>query len=200
MKIWNAVKAFISHYFGDESAAINETMKYGPVRVDAVDPETNMIWCSSPLPVDYPAVDQSEEIIDDGFGNKWVNHCCKCGQATLEVVRPGKVQCHSDVCNPSEEPAVLPGPITNVPNLPSTYAIAWDVAAHEVKPKYEVLDAFLLDLCGDWPLSSYRVEGDRVIFPASFAGDKVRIEYTIDGAYTSKTVRLKRRNENRANN
>ena len=32
-------------------------------------------------------------IIEDGFGNAWANWCHECERYSLEVVRPGKVQC-----------------------------------------------------------------------------------------------------------
>ena len=34
-----------------------------------------------------------EETIEDGFGNAWSAYCPDCGQKTVSVVRPGKVQC-----------------------------------------------------------------------------------------------------------
>lgn len=36
---------------------------------------------------------QKEETIEDGFGNFWSKKCAMCGKMTMEVVRPGKVQC-----------------------------------------------------------------------------------------------------------
>ena len=38
-----------------------------------------------------PAV--SEPVIEDGFGNVWSARCPDCGELTMVVVRPGKVQC-----------------------------------------------------------------------------------------------------------
>ena len=32
-------------------------------------------------------------VIEDGFGNAWANWCHECERYSLEVVRPGKVQC-----------------------------------------------------------------------------------------------------------
>ena len=32
-------------------------------------------------------------LISDGFGNYWSAICPECGQRTMQVVRPGKVQC-----------------------------------------------------------------------------------------------------------
>ena len=34
------------------------------------------------------------KMLDDGFGNIWVNWCDKCKSPSLEIVRPGKVQCY----------------------------------------------------------------------------------------------------------
>jgi hypothetical protein len=36
--------------------------------------------------------------IEDGFGNAWSETCPTCGEQSMEVVRPGKVQCVSDKC------------------------------------------------------------------------------------------------------
>ena len=33
------------------------------------------------------------QIISDGFGNHWSAYCSMCGNKTIQVVRPGKVQC-----------------------------------------------------------------------------------------------------------
>ena len=33
------------------------------------------------------------DFISDGFGNYWSAYCPQCGRRSLEVVRPGKVQC-----------------------------------------------------------------------------------------------------------
>jgi hypothetical protein len=34
------------------------------------------------------------KVLDDGFGNTWINQCGNCKKiGTLEIVRPGKVQC-----------------------------------------------------------------------------------------------------------
>lgn len=47
--------------------------------------------------VDDPArYDSHDEQIGDGFGNVWSKTCPECGQDTLEVVRPGKVQCAAE--------------------------------------------------------------------------------------------------------
>ena len=35
----------------------------------------------------------SEEVISDGFGSSWSRTCPTCKQKTMEIVRPGKVQC-----------------------------------------------------------------------------------------------------------
>ena len=34
-----------------------------------------------------------DNIIDDGFGNMWSKTCPECGKESMEIVRPGKVQC-----------------------------------------------------------------------------------------------------------
>ena len=34
-----------------------------------------------------------EDTINDGFGNVWSAWCHNCKQKTMEIVRPGKVQC-----------------------------------------------------------------------------------------------------------
>ena len=36
---------------------------------------------------------RSGEVITDGFGNYWSPWCYRCGDKTMRVVRPGKVQC-----------------------------------------------------------------------------------------------------------
>lgn len=41
----------------------------------------------------YPKRAEIEDYLDDGFGNRWSPICGNCGQKTLEIVRPGKVQC-----------------------------------------------------------------------------------------------------------
>jgi hypothetical protein len=33
------------------------------------------------------------ETIDDGFGGVWSKTCPECGRKSMQVVRPGKVQC-----------------------------------------------------------------------------------------------------------
>jgi len=35
----------------------------------------------------------SNDIIDDGFGNQWSAYCAMCGRKSMQIVRPGKVQC-----------------------------------------------------------------------------------------------------------
>lgn len=42
---------------------------------------------------DVPAGSVESRTIDDGFGGYWAVECPMCGQATMTVVRPGKVQC-----------------------------------------------------------------------------------------------------------
>lgn len=32
-------------------------------------------------------------ILDDGFGNQWPKTCPDCGEQSMQIVRPGKVQC-----------------------------------------------------------------------------------------------------------
>lgn len=39
-----------------------------------------------------------EKTIEDGFGNAWSITCPRCGDDSMSVVRPGKVQCDSDKC------------------------------------------------------------------------------------------------------
>ena len=34
-----------------------------------------------------------DKIIEDGFGNRWYIKCPICNQDSMEIVRPGKVQC-----------------------------------------------------------------------------------------------------------
>jgi len=34
-----------------------------------------------------------ETVIDDGFGNSWSKTCPMCHMQTMQIVRPGKVQC-----------------------------------------------------------------------------------------------------------
>jgi hypothetical protein len=36
---------------------------------------------------------RASEIIEDGFGSAWSKRCPTCGENTMQVVRPGKVQC-----------------------------------------------------------------------------------------------------------
>ena len=33
------------------------------------------------------------EVIEDGFGSSWSAYCAQCGEKTMQIVRPGKVQC-----------------------------------------------------------------------------------------------------------
>jgi hypothetical protein len=37
--------------------------------------------------------EQKEPTIEDGFGSVWSQKCPECGHLSMEVVRPGKVQC-----------------------------------------------------------------------------------------------------------
>jgi hypothetical protein len=39
------------------------------------------------------AYENQAKILDDGFGSKFSVICEKCGKETMEIVRPGKVQC-----------------------------------------------------------------------------------------------------------
>jgi hypothetical protein len=39
--------------------------------------------------------DIENDTISDGFGSEWNSYCPKCGKKTMEVVRPGKVQCNN---------------------------------------------------------------------------------------------------------
>ena len=48
------------------------------------DPHDNLIW---------ELLDEVDKWITDGFGNTWSSTCLKCGKKTMEIVRPGKVQC-----------------------------------------------------------------------------------------------------------
>lgn len=34
-----------------------------------------------------------EDVIEDGFGSSWSAYCPECGNKSMHVVRPGKVQC-----------------------------------------------------------------------------------------------------------
>ena len=36
---------------------------------------------------------EMKETISDGFGNEWSAYCPTCGQKSMQIVRPGKVQC-----------------------------------------------------------------------------------------------------------
>jgi len=36
---------------------------------------------------------KQDDIIEDGYGGAWSIVCCMCGARTMQVVRPGKVQC-----------------------------------------------------------------------------------------------------------
>ena len=36
-----------------------------------------------------------EDIIEDGFGSMWSAFCPRCGEKSMSVVRPGKVQCNN---------------------------------------------------------------------------------------------------------
>lgn len=47
---------------------------------------------------EVPSIEDSEEsetpdIIDDGFGNAWSAWCPTCQKKSMQIVRPGKVQC-----------------------------------------------------------------------------------------------------------
>jgi hypothetical protein len=46
-------------------------------------------------PNNIPAVDDpsEEDTISDGFGSVWSAICPQCHERTIEIVRPGKVQC-----------------------------------------------------------------------------------------------------------
>jgi hypothetical protein len=47
-----------------------------------------------PMPAASPVTDtQHEGIISDGFGGSWSIICPECGKPSMEIVRPGKVQC-----------------------------------------------------------------------------------------------------------
>lgn len=45
------------------------------------------------VPGKYNQIIEDRDIIYDGFGSAWSSTCPECGQKTMEVVRPGKVQC-----------------------------------------------------------------------------------------------------------
>jgi hypothetical protein len=36
---------------------------------------------------------EDDDTIDDGFNNAWSKTCLECGRKSMQVVRPGKVQC-----------------------------------------------------------------------------------------------------------
>ena len=36
---------------------------------------------------------RDDDTISDGFGSAWSAWCPSCGEKTMEIVRPGKVQC-----------------------------------------------------------------------------------------------------------
>ena len=38
-------------------------------------------------------VEQATDTISDSFGSTWSAYCPECGKKTMQVVRPGKVQC-----------------------------------------------------------------------------------------------------------
>ena len=42
--------------------------------------------------------DTAAETISDGFGSVWGAYCPTCGEKSMSVVRPGKVQCDSKKC------------------------------------------------------------------------------------------------------
>ena len=42
--------------------------------------------------------DLKSNTISDGFGNFWDKLCDICGENTLEIVRPGKIQCYNYEC------------------------------------------------------------------------------------------------------
>jgi len=45
--------------------------------------------------INYYPINIEEIILKDGFGTEWYNNCVRCGfNGGLEIVRPGKVQCH----------------------------------------------------------------------------------------------------------
>lgn len=73
-----------------------------------------------------------DKTIEDGFGNAWSITCPTCGQDTMEIVRPGKVQCaaqngpcslpHCTVCGFSHEnPGSMFGENRNRANCPCHY-------------------------------------------------------------------------------
>lgn len=37
--------------------------------------------------------DTNSEIIEDGFGNIWNSRCNECNRLSMQIIRPGKVQC-----------------------------------------------------------------------------------------------------------
>lgn len=41
----------------------------------------------------YEDDEEDGDTIEDGFGSEWSAWCPKCGEKSMEVVRPGKVQC-----------------------------------------------------------------------------------------------------------
>lgn len=48
--------------------------------------------CELRCPVPKPS---DSEIIEDGHGSAWSARCSDCGDLSMEVVRPGKVQCNN---------------------------------------------------------------------------------------------------------
>ena len=77
--------------------------KYGgrdncPYDVDCPDCEHWVQATVAPVRVDCMVSRQDTfggaKVLDDGCGNTWVNQCESCKKiGTLEIVRPGKVQC-----------------------------------------------------------------------------------------------------------
>ena len=44
-----------------------------------------------------------EELLEDGFGNSWSKVCDICGEKTIQIVRPGKVDCYNFYCGLNEK-------------------------------------------------------------------------------------------------
>ncbi len=53
------------------------------------------LWSSEMITIAQAALKSEKEndIIEDGFGSSWSAYCAMCGKKTMQVVRPGKVQC-----------------------------------------------------------------------------------------------------------
>ena len=80
------------HYDGKNSSWVNSRCE--PYNIHPVGEEETIFEAPENGTIESDEIERSDEdIIEDGFGSAWSIICPDCGERSMEVVRPGKVQC-----------------------------------------------------------------------------------------------------------